>query len=788
MGNKVVGEDNLEVYTPDIGDSEDIGIDESITSYSPRLNRLKEGETIQVKLNEKAIKWRISHDLYKDYKSGVRELFQNEARACRQARDKYNAKPHIEVRIDNANKQISIDGIDSLGISESVFDNVLRVLGVSGNTDGGNEVGQFGMGFASYTTISDVIMVETWYRENRDDGSEHKYAFLGDNGIDFKVLPEPVRETYGTKVSMTYNNKVEVRGIVDMLSECAKFCGIKTTLIIDDSWHEYHEYGQEGIYELETYESLSQCLELQIHDYSIKQKILNADGTRNIESSGRIDYFKKVHIDNEDYEFVGLIAMENIGTTTINHNFVSGSMNYHLLANVPIEINFNSDGKWTCYALNIKNERKFMPTADRDRLTQEAETHIQEAYNIEITKHFDELKLETINDYTVSLNKPIYDYISRYESMFDNDSYEATRQVVNTLSRYFTTGGNRTTPLKNMLASGKPVIRLKALRGEYIARINTKIDDGIYFRYKSNDERGDDKEERYENTLMLLQEAGVIFGEEYIKEHKIRPLTKKEKTNGVKIACRDKPVRLWNSGYRRHHGVDGEKLFGQAKGYRRGYISSTVGQVNDNAHDLMLMCPKDKDLWDSIKSKLWSSQAGYVLIKTIKGIDTEEINTYEDWLSELKTRKITLADGTELLPKELDKEYYNIVMCDKKSVTELTKKLDVNSITKYEDTILVETQEEYFEMLCLMGSLKKYESHNGFEMDNLIQESSGIDLNTHTFYCNDDQRKIIYGKLPKYQDKLPNNIFEVFMYAVSSKPYDFELICNHIDESYPDKE
>jgi TusA-related sulfurtransferase len=110
MGNHIIKEDNLEVYTPEIGESQEIGIDQTTTSYSPRLNKLKEGETIQVKLNEKAIKWRISHDLYKDFKSGVRELFQNEARACRQARDKYNAKPKIVVKINSDTKSLSIKG------------------------------------------------------------------------------------------------------------------------------------------------------------------------------------------------------------------------------------------------------------------------------------------------------------------------------------------------------------------------------------------------------------------------------------------------------------------------------------------------------------------------------------------------------------------------------------------------------------------------------------------------------------------------------------------------------
>lgn len=784
MPNEIIEEDNLEIYTPEIGNSEEIGIDQTTTSYSDRLNKLKEGEVVQVKLNEKAIKWRISHDLYKDFKSGVRELFQNEARACRQAQSKYNAKPKIEVRLNPDTKNLVIHGIDSLGISEAVFDNVLRVLGVSGNTDGGNEVGQFGMGFASYTTLSDIVMVETWFRENRSDGSEQRYAFLGDNGIDFKILPEPELETHGTKLSLTYGSQVDERGVVDMISECAKFCGVKVELVIESNWNEYHEYGKTGIYDLEVYDSIKHCLDTQIQNVLINRKTLDETGNRNWEESESVKFFKKIHIDNDDYEFLGYIGITGSFDSDYN-KILNGTMNYHLLAGVPIEINFNLSGKWTCYALNIKNERKFMPTADRDRLTKDAEESIQMMFNDEIKQFFDEYKLDSVSDYVKTMDKVFYDHYSYFERYIDKDVFEDTSLVLNTLNRRFDMGSSRNRrSLRGMLATGKPVIRLKALKGDYIARLNTVFDEAIFFRLKRNDL----DEERYNKTLEFLESAGVIMGEEYIKEHKIRPLTKKEKKDGVKIACADKPVRIWNSGYQRNND---EPLFGQAVRWGRSYISSTVGKINDEAHDKMLILDsKDKDLFEYIKVSLYDTNTNYVIMKDIKGLDKDEITSYSEWINDNKEKEITYVNGETVKVKDLKKlneqKDFDYIEGDVKATVKLAKDTELDK--KWDNVIVIENNDDLFEIKCAMKDLGLFLSYDyELRMETLIEETSGFQ-NDYVFYCNENQKKLIYSKLPYYKLKCNEPLFQLALRAIANKPYDFEDILSIVDDILKEQE
>ena len=121
----------------------------------------KDGE-IEVELNKKVITERISKDLYKNAQSGLRELLMNSFRACRIAMTEHGEKnPHIIVQYDSPQRTLTIHDINAQGISKERFKKVLLVLG---NSPQLGETGQFGMGFASYTTLSSTVVLQTKYR------------------------------------------------------------------------------------------------------------------------------------------------------------------------------------------------------------------------------------------------------------------------------------------------------------------------------------------------------------------------------------------------------------------------------------------------------------------------------------------------------------------------------------------------------------------------------------------------------------------------------------------------
>ena len=102
--------------------------------------------------------------IYNDPKAGFRELYANAVRACIEAKHKYGANPRIEIIIDLAKMEFSIMEYDSLGIDKDIFENVLSVMGRSGNFDG-TLPGQFGIGLAAYLSISDIIFIGILFKE-----------------------------------------------------------------------------------------------------------------------------------------------------------------------------------------------------------------------------------------------------------------------------------------------------------------------------------------------------------------------------------------------------------------------------------------------------------------------------------------------------------------------------------------------------------------------------------------------------------------------------------------------
>ena len=95
---------------------------------------------------------------------------------------------------------------------------MLLVLGNSDNLNTG-ETGQFGMGFASYTTLSTTVLLQTKYRTK--DGKGADYAMLGRDGVSFKQVKMPALENYGTKLTLQLHNDISLGDLHEMM-EMAK--------------------------------------------------------------------------------------------------------------------------------------------------------------------------------------------------------------------------------------------------------------------------------------------------------------------------------------------------------------------------------------------------------------------------------------------------------------------------------------------------------------------------------------------------------------------------------------
>jgi len=731
-----MSEQNDEFYRPILMEKKDLQIDG--TDYNTDLNLLKEGNTIRVQLDNDVIIQRISHEIYSNYESGVRELINNEYRACRQARKLYNARPKVHVIVDKDNRTFSIEGVDSLGISVRIFDKVFRKLGVSGNVQGGDEIGMFGMGFASYTTLSEVITVETYAREDNQ-----QFAFLGDRGIDFKILPKPDRDTYGTKITLTYKDGVIGDRIIDKVKDCARFSNVDTTIsvIVSDDSDDVYSVTEE--IECDVYNScINWCRDQFV-------SLPNPDA--------KVSWYKEVHIDNDDMEFFGIIAFEKNprynAERLVNYHYGSTTECSLNLVNTPIAMKFNTRIPFATYYLNIKNERKFMPTADRDRMKDESMVSLQEEFDKQLPTFFTDIIITSIDEYMTSLNKPMLEYIHSFKEAFSEEEFNRMHNVVNILGHYFDTQRFRV-KLRELLKEGKQIIALKSLKSDTIERlerhlVDVKGMDSSKLQFIRITPRTFN-ETRYTEMLELIQSVGGILGESYIKEHKVKTLGSSKNSSVSKQDSHslNVPIRLWKP-----NDCYSLRTFGM-EGYK-SYYSTTIKELNDNASSTNMIQMDTSSSFSKYSSYL-SSYYDCVIMKGNKKISSiiptiseleKKMNEKEYYTSK---GKLKLKDIEE---KKLGYGYHNTIVCsDKEKQKELSEILQQYELRNF--YVFVDGSNEAFIMNVDHG-IKDIDN----ELNIMIAEMFNLD-----YRIKDKYERIPY--IHKVCLALPKDVKEIYLKAI----------------------
>ena len=388
--------------------------------YTPPVAERKppvEGlETVPVRLKEDAIIKYLSRKIYTSWKSALRELYANELTAAKKAA-RMGAHPTIEITLDPKTRELTIHGKDSLGITGEKF-KVLRYYGRSGNFSG-SDAGQFGFGFKSYVSCADEVRVETFARETNE-----RYGFVGVQGAEFRQVPdgELTISEYGTKVSLVIrsaqesadgggngggeNRRIELPDVVETFEDVCRFAEIDTYLSLPSpiiakeksSW-------RDGEYEYTWREAGRWKLNCTPREYARR------------ECGGKGYDFE---YDTDDFYFYGYLAIEKEGNEVRpyghNHSEVR-------LVGMPIEVKIrNPDPEerrngnpfsrpsypFSFWYINLKDERKFMPTADRERLKEGLFVRVNEKVVEFLKREFAKMAIQSFDDYRDSPYKPIY--------------------------------------------------------------------------------------------------------------------------------------------------------------------------------------------------------------------------------------------------------------------------------------------------------------------------------------------------------------------------------------------
>ncbi len=331
---------------------------------------------IRTSLEEDVVIQRISHDLYEHASSGLRELYANEARACRHAMKHHGADSRIEITLDPVNRSLAIEGIDSMGMSWETFTDVYTVLGRSTNFEG-TENGQFGFGRAAYLCLSEIMIMDVHSRE-----TGKKYSVLGKNGMGFQTgLPEPDMDHFGTRISLTLYEKIDMVHLCDMIKFLSRLSGVPTILNLRSRVSaEYANTYEEG-----THSYLPETISGMAGRCAEDEPLFNScNGNQSLGS-----YVFEFGDDDFDAACVfRIIRTKNGKIETPHYNFAAQTF----LARIPIEYGYGGFLKYHCARMfvNILDERKYPPTPDRERLSDGSSKRITAGIDAAFKKCFKE--------------------------------------------------------------------------------------------------------------------------------------------------------------------------------------------------------------------------------------------------------------------------------------------------------------------------------------------------------------------------------------------------------------
>ena len=226
-------------------------------------------------------------------------------------------------------------------------------MGNSGNADA-EQKGLFGIGFFSFFKLSERIIIISNSLETKE-----KFAYICKSALKFEQLQKENYDelkTTGFKIIINIKDTVELDQIKDYVINITKLSGIETELIIDGSEKE-----------LTQFKDLEDCFKSHYSMYFEDPLTCNYS----------LIY---EHIDHDDYELIAFQIASSKGETPFKKEEC-------YLLNTPIELDLRVNYE-IGYLINLKSERTYKPTPDRERLEQESEDNIK--------KEIEDLDIEEI--------------------------------------------------------------------------------------------------------------------------------------------------------------------------------------------------------------------------------------------------------------------------------------------------------------------------------------------------------------------------------------------------------
>ena len=308
--------------------------------YSPEVSMPEKvtgvSATKEVTFNTDVIGYRLAKKLYRNEASGLRELAANGKTAIEAAiKAGYLSRKDSKLLIKFTSDGRVIIEDNGTGISMEAFETALCIMGNSTNFDS-EQAGQMGMGFYAFTTVSSTARIDTM----TEDGKS--FSAICRDAREFKIFDKSARKTRGTTITLQLYDggkneddedlpKTNVDNLIHMANEIGR-CS-KINMEVDTS-----EYYNDEI--------------------ASRSNYITKYGTTGIMQTVSCKFPEDdiILFENKDLEVLVYASGEPTTSSTL------------FLAGLPI----GEHGIELDIIVNVKDERKYKPMPERERLTKDA--------------------------------------------------------------------------------------------------------------------------------------------------------------------------------------------------------------------------------------------------------------------------------------------------------------------------------------------------------------------------------------------------------------------------------
>ena len=321
---------------------------------------------------------RLSRDVYQDASSAPRETMANEMRSASIAAAEHGAGPIIRVVANADTREFSVHGIDTMGCTWEAFTKSLAVIGRTTNDDSGRP-GQMGMGFYSNTLLSDTILFDSHSRETGE-----RFTAMCKGGTEWQLgLPSAPMPRFGVRVSMTVRDSIGMGEIKSMVRKCAAMSPCPVHMLDESgTWTELPMFSSaKGLARYVLYNKLR----LGSHGSPNPLPADFASAMRIDHAGGKYDGVLYLHGEKDGVEACAAFATKfetvRIGEKRVRARVIDSEYAKVVasLVGMPIRLHCPHEGAFRAarvIAVAVSDERRYRPTADRERFTSEAADEI----------------------------------------------------------------------------------------------------------------------------------------------------------------------------------------------------------------------------------------------------------------------------------------------------------------------------------------------------------------------------------------------------------------------------